>query len=81
VFNITTIQEIANVLAGINHKLAPQWLTNDMIKKTLAISYDYWLEDTGIPMTLENFVLQYLEHAEHLGGIFSLDTEIDDLSC
>jgi hypothetical protein len=81
VFTITTIQEITNVLAGINHKLAPQWLTNDMIKKTLAISYDYWLEDTAIPMSLEDFVWQYLEHAEYLGGIFSLETEIDDLSC
>jgi hypothetical protein len=81
VTNITTIQEIANVLAGLEHKLAPNWLENDMIKKTLAISYDYWLEDTGIPMTLKDFVQQYLEHAEYLGGIFSPDSEINDLSC
>jgi hypothetical protein len=81
VLKITTIQEIANILADIDHKLAPSWLVNDMIKKTLAISYDYWLEDTDIPMSLKDFVLQYLEHAEHLGGIFSLDSEIDDLSC
>jgi hypothetical protein len=81
VLKITTIQEIANILAGIDHKLAPSWLENDMIKKTLAISYDYWLEDTYIPMSLKDFVLQYLEHAEHLGGIFSLDPEINDLSC
>ena len=52
-----------------------------MIKKTLAISYDYWLEDKDIPMTLNDFVTQYLEHAEYLGEIFSSDTEINDPSC
>jgi hypothetical protein len=71
VFIITTIEDIAQALAGIDHQLASNWLTNDMIKKTLAISYDYWLEDTEIPMTLTDFVYQYLEHAEYLGGIFS----------
>ncbi|MEH7504351.1 hypothetical protein V7152_20430 [Neobacillus drentensis] len=80
-FNITRIEEVANVLASIDHKLATQWLVNEMIKKTLAISYDYWLEDTDIPMTLKDFVTQYLEHAEDLGEIFSSDTEIDDPSC
>jgi hypothetical protein len=78
---ITTIQEIAKALAGIDHKLDPNWVGNDLIKKTLAISYDYWLEDTDIPMTLKDFVQQYLEHAEYLGGIFSPDSEINDLSC
>jgi hypothetical protein len=44
----------------------------------LAISYEYWLEDTGIPITLKDFVIQYLHHAPYLGGIYSLDAEIDD---
>ncbi|MFL6555242.1 MAG: hypothetical protein ACJ8MO_03905 [Bacillus sp. (in: firmicutes)] len=78
--NITTIEEVAAILASIDHELAPDWLTNDLIKKTLATSYDYWLEDTEIPMTLTDFVTQYLAHAEYLGGIFSSVTDINDPS-
>jgi hypothetical protein len=81
VFTITTIEEVTHILASIDHELAAIWLDNDLIKKTLAISYDYWLEDTDIPMSLTDFVQQYLAHAEHLGGIFSLNTEIDNPSC
>ncbi|WP_410894039.1 hypothetical protein [Neobacillus sp. 204] len=79
--NITTIEEIAAILASLDHQLAPNWMHNDLIKKTLASSYDYWLEDTNIQMTLTDFVIQYLEHAEYLGGIFSLDSETNDPSC
>ncbi|WP_191277220.1 hypothetical protein [Neobacillus kokaensis] len=77
-FNITNIHEVENVLASMNHQLARKWLKNDLIKRSLAVSFDYWLEDTGIPMTLEQFVQQYLELAPDLGGIFSADIEIDD---
>ena len=80
-WTITTIEEVAATLACIDHELAPIWLNNDLIKKTLAVSYDYWLEDTVIPMTLTDFIMQYLEHAEHLGGIFSADPELDNPSC
>ncbi|MBV7504173.1 hypothetical protein KW850_02705 [Bacillus sp. sid0103] len=79
--NITTTEEIAEILASIDHQLAPNWLHNDLIKKTLANSYDYWLEDTGIAMSLTDFVIQYLEHAEYLGGIFLPDAETNDPSC
>ena len=58
--------------------LAHKWMENDMVKKNLAISYDYWLEDTGIPMTLEEFVSHYLENAQYLGGIFSPYLNIND---
>ncbi|EKN65878.1 hypothetical protein BABA_17817 [Neobacillus bataviensis LMG 21833] len=58
--------------------MAHKWLENDMVKKNLAISYDYWLEDTGIPMTLEEFVSQYLENAHYLGGVFSPHLNIND---
>ncbi|PFP28712.1 hypothetical protein COJ96_13540 [Bacillus sp. AFS073361] len=68
---ITTTEEIAAILASFDHPLAPYWLNNDLIKKTIATSYDYWVEDTDIPMSLADFVFQYLEHAEYLGGIFS----------
>nr|WP_263324418.1 hypothetical protein [Neobacillus sp. Marseille-Q6967] len=78
---ITSNQEVTEVLSSIDHSLAKQWLANDIIKKNLAISYDYWLEDTGIPMTLREYVLQYLDHAEYLGGIFSPDSEIDEMDC
>lgn len=67
---ITTNQEIADVLAGIEHPLAAIWSQNDLIKKNIAISFDYWLEDTGIPITLTEFVEQYLAHSEYLGGVF-----------
>ncbi|WP_026564099.1 hypothetical protein [Bacillus sp. UNC41MFS5] len=70
-FTITTIEKITAILASIDHPLAPYWLNNDLIKKTIATSYDYWVEDTEIPMSLDDFVVQYLEHAEYLGGIFS----------
>ena len=70
---ITTIQEVTDVLADIDDNLARKWLKNDIIKKNLAISYDFWLEDTRIPMTLKEHILQYLAHAEELGGIFSPD--------
>lgn len=78
---ITSIQEVSEVLSCIDHRLAKQWLGNDIIKKNLAIGYDFWLEDTGIPMTLREHVLQYLDHAEYLGGIFSPDLEIDEMDC
>ncbi|WP_462410584.1 hypothetical protein [Neobacillus sp. Marseille-QA0830] len=65
------MKEVETVLSGLNHKLADYWLNNELIKRTIAISYDYWLEDTGIPMDLEDFVQQYLDHASYLGGIFS----------
>jgi hypothetical protein len=73
VFRITSIQEVNEVLSGFQHPLAQKWLYNDLIKKTIAVSYDYWLEDTGIPMTLDEFVLQYIDHAEHLGEMFAGD--------
>jgi hypothetical protein len=73
VLYITTIQEIADVLTAIDHPLAPIWRQNDFIKKNIAISFDYWLEDTGIPITLTEFVEQYLAHAEYLGEMFSAD--------
>ncbi|MBY0149032.1 hypothetical protein [Neobacillus niacini] len=72
-FRITSIQEVNEVLSGFQHPLAQKWLYNDLIKKTIAVSYDYWLEDTGIPMTLDEFVLQYIDHAEHLGEMFAGD--------
>ncbi|MEH7419245.1 hypothetical protein V7266_28870 [Neobacillus drentensis] len=75
--SITSIQEIAEVLTGINHPLAPIWIQNDIIKKNIAISFDYWLEDTGIPITLAEFVEQYLAHAEYLGEMFSTGIERD----
>jgi hypothetical protein len=78
VFKITSIQEVTDILSGIEHPLAQKWRGNDLIKKNLAISYDYWVEDTDIPMTLREHVLQYLENAQHLGGIFSPDSEIDE---
>ncbi|MEH7011503.1 hypothetical protein V7087_11960 [Neobacillus niacini] len=68
---ITSIQEVTDVLSSLNHRLAKKWLGNDLIKKTIATSYDYWLEDTNIPMTLKEFVLQYLDHAEYLGELFA----------
>ncbi|MBM7654444.1 hypothetical protein [Neobacillus cucumis] len=67
---ITTIQEIADVLAGIEHPLAASWGQNDLIKKNIATSFEYWLEDTGIPITLTEFVEQYLAHSEYLGEMF-----------
>ena len=76
--SITTIQEISEILTGINHPLAPIWSQNDIIKKNIAISFDYWLEDTGIPITLEEFVEQYLAHAEYLGEMFSSGIELDN---
>lgn len=72
-FVITSIQEVNEVLAGFQHPLAQKWLNNDLIKKTIAVSYDYWVEDTQIPMTLDEFVLQYLDHAEYLGEMFADD--------
>lgn len=73
VFRITSIQEVTHVLSSLDHKLAKKWLGNDLIKKTIAKSYDYWLEDTNIPMSLTEFVAQYLEHAEYLGELFVED--------
>jgi hypothetical protein len=73
VLMITSIQEVTDALSNIHQNLAKRWLDNDLIKKTIAISYDYWLEDTNIPMTLEEFVLQYLNHQEYLGELFSDD--------
>jgi hypothetical protein len=70
---ITSIQEVNDVLYSHPHHLAKKWLGNDLIKKTIAISYDYWLEDTNFPMTLEEFVLQYLDHSEYLGELFGDD--------
>ena len=70
---MTNINDVNDVLSSLDHELAHKWLYNDIIKKNLAISYDYWLQDTDIPMTLNDFVLQYLENAEFLGGIFSID--------
>jgi hypothetical protein len=70
VLRITSIQEVTHVLSSLDHKRAKKWLGNDLIKKTIAKSYDYWLEDTKIPMSLTEFVLQYLEHAEYLGELF-----------
>jgi hypothetical protein len=72
---ITNIHEVAAVLAGIDHELAPLWLHNDLIKKNLAVSYDYWLEDTNISMTLRDFCLQYLALAPYLGEMFSMDID------
>nr|WP_263327349.1 hypothetical protein [Neobacillus sp. Marseille-Q6967] len=76
---ITRTQEVAEVLAGIDHKLVPKWIRNDLIKKNIAISYDYWLEDTEIPITLNEYVLQYLEHAQFLGEMFLTDLKIHEL--
>jgi hypothetical protein len=70
---ITSIQEVNEVLSSHQHPLAQKWLDNDLIKKTIAVSYDYWLEDTNIPMTLDEFVLKYLDHAEYLGEMFADD--------
>jgi len=70
---ITSIQEVNEVLSGLQHPLAQKWLCHDLIKKTIAVSYDYWLEDTNFPMTLDEFVLQYLDHAEYLGEMFADD--------
>jgi hypothetical protein len=67
---MTSIMEVTHVLSSLNHKLAKKWSGNDLIKKTIAKSYDYWVEDTNIPMSLTDFVLQYLEHAEYLGELF-----------
>lgn len=75
---ITKIDDVAYVLSKMDHQLAQKWLMNDMIKKNLAISYDYWLEDTAIPMTLEEYVEQYLENAPYLEGIFSADLDSID---
>lgn len=72
---MTRINDITDTLAKIDHDLAKKWIGNDLIKKNLATSYDYWLEDTEIPMSLKDFIIQYLEHAEFLGGIFSLELE------
>lgn len=72
-FRITSIQEVNDVLSSQHHPLAQKWLANDLIKKTIAVSYDYWVEDTQIPMTLDEFVLQYLDHAEYLGEMFADD--------
>ncbi|WHY00244.1 hypothetical protein [Neobacillus sp. DY30] len=72
-FRITSIQEVNDVLSSQHHPLAQKWLVNDLIKKTIAVSYDYWVEDTQIPMTLDEFVLQYLDHAEYLGEMFADD--------
>ncbi|WP_251548894.1 hypothetical protein [Neobacillus muris] len=69
------MKEVEHVLASSGHPLADKWVHNDLIKRSIAVSYDYWLEDTGIPMALEEFVQQYLEHAAYLGGIFSADLE------
>lgn len=74
--HITNIQEVSDVLAGIDHELASKWFDNDMIKKTIAISYDYWLEDTGIPITLREFCLQYLAYSPYLGELFSGELDI-----
>ncbi|MFP7298930.1 hypothetical protein [Neobacillus niacini] len=71
VLTITSIQDVSEVLTSLPHHLAQKWLGNDLIKKTIALSYDYWLEDTNIPMTLEEFVLHYLEHSEYLGELFA----------
>jgi hypothetical protein len=68
---ITSIQEVNEVLSGLQHPLAQKWLCHDLIKKTIAVSYDYWLEDTNITMTLDEFVVQYLDHAEYLGEMFA----------
>jgi hypothetical protein len=70
---ITSIQDVNEVLSSFQHPLAQKWLGNDFIKKTIAVSYDYWLEDTNIPMTLDEFVLQYLDHAAYLGEMFDDD--------
>lgn len=72
-FRITSIQDVNAVLSSQQHPLAQKWLSNDLIKKTIAVSYDYWLEDTNFPMTLDEFVLQYLDHAEYLGEMFADD--------
>jgi hypothetical protein len=70
---MTSIQDVNEVLSSCQHPLAQKWLGNDLIKKTIAVSYDYWIEDTPIPMTLDEFVLQYLDHAEYLGEMFADD--------
>jgi hypothetical protein len=70
---MTSIQDVSDVLSSLPHHLAKNWLGNDLIKKTIAVSYDYWLEDTNIPMTLEEFVFQYLDHSEYLGEMFADD--------
>ncbi|MEH6993476.1 hypothetical protein V7075_12250 [Neobacillus drentensis] len=70
---MTSIQDVSDVLSSLPHHLAKNWLGNDLIKKTIAVSYDYWLEDTNIPMSLEEFVLQYLDHSEYLGELFADD--------
>ncbi|MEH7097427.1 hypothetical protein [Neobacillus vireti] len=62
----------------MDHPLAPIWSQNDIIKKNIALSFDYWLEDTGIPITLTEFVEQYLAHAEYLGGMFSPGIELEN---
>jgi hypothetical protein len=63
---MTKIKEVTDALSSIDNELALKWLYNDIIKKNLAISYDYWLQDTDIPITLKDFVLQYLENAQFL---------------
>jgi hypothetical protein len=71
---MTNVEDVTNVLSELSqYNLAQKWLHNDLVKKNLAMSYDYWLETTNIPMTLKEHVLQYLEHAHLLGGVFSPD--------
>ncbi|NRD80125.1 hypothetical protein HPT25_22560 [Bacillus sp. BRMEA1] len=68
---MTKIHEVTEALSRIDNELAQKWLHNDLIKKSLAESYDYWLEDTRIPIPLKDYIIQYLANAEFLGGIFS----------
>jgi hypothetical protein len=71
---MTNVDDVTKVLNELSqHDLAQKWLYNDLVKKNLAESYDYWLETTNIPMTLKEHVQQYLNHAHLLGGIFSPD--------
>lgn len=80
--NLTKIQDVTHVLAELqDNELAQKWLHNDMIKMNLAASYDFWLEDTDIPMTLKEHIEQYLVNAPYLGGVFSMDSPIDNPGC
>ena len=67
------IKDVTEALTNIDHELAHKWQFNDLIKKNLATSYEYWLEDTGIPIPLKDYILQYIENAPFLGGIFTLE--------
>lgn len=59
---MTRMDEVADILVEIKSERAQSWLHNDIIKMKLAMSYDDWLEDTGIFFTLEEHIHYYLEN-------------------